>query len=262
MMAINWKNGATVLVLLTVLRVLAISVSAGENGTVVLFDGTGLDQWESIGEGLWSITPEGYLLGQRDPRKPAFEAPWFNNLKAGLNRSWFNTNFKVVMSQAWLYTKESFTDYDLHVEWWVPSPGNSGISVGDATRARYTFGEASDLAKTPSQIAYEIQISNNWGDDYPSGSLYSIVEAQTGFQKADGWNVFDIQVREDLLRVSLNGQVVTEHPGLPDRPKKGPIGLQLHDDKSIVMFRNIWLKKTLRSVSAEKRECRNRQKPD
>jgi hypothetical protein len=68
------------------------------------------------------------------------------------------------------------------------------------------------------------------------------VSAKTGFQDSEGWNVFDIQVREDMLRISLNGQIVTEHPGLPDRPKAGPIGLQLHDEKSIVMYRNIWLK--------------------
>jgi hypothetical protein len=209
---------------------------------IVLFDGSGLEKWESIGDGLWTITSEGYLLGQRDPRKPPVERPWFNDLKGDLNRSWFETDFKVMMGQAWLYTKQDFDEYDLHIEWWVPTPGNSGISIGDKTRARYTFGDASDLAKTPSQIAYEIQISAEWGDDYTSGSLYSIIVAKPGHQKSDDWNAFDIEVRKDTIRVGLNGQVVTEHNALPDRPTDGPVGLQLHDEGSIVMFRNIWLR--------------------
>jgi len=32
---------------------------------------------------------------------------------------------------------------------------------------------------------------------------------------------------------------VAEHPGDPKRPKRGPIGLQMHDQFSIIMFRNI-----------------------
>jgi hypothetical protein len=33
--------------------------------------------------------------------------------------------------------------------------------------------------------------------------------------------------------------VVAEHAGDPQRSKTGPIGLQLHDQFSIVMFRNV-----------------------
>jgi hypothetical protein len=40
----------------------------------------------------------------------------------------------------------------------------------------------------------------------------------------------------------VNGKVVAEHPGLPERPKAGPIGLQLHDSRDVVMFRNIQIK--------------------
>jgi hypothetical protein len=37
----------------------------------------------------------------------------------------------------------------------------------------------------------------------------------------------------------VNGWLVVEHPGDPARPKAGPIGLQLHDQFSLIMFRNI-----------------------
>lgn len=49
----------------------------------------------------------------------------------------------------------------------------------------------------------------------------------------------DIISRKDKITIKLNGIVVAEHAGDPQRPKTGPIGLQLHDQFSIIMFRNI-----------------------
>jgi hypothetical protein len=49
----------------------------------------------------------------------------------------------------------------------------------------------------------------------------------------------DISSRNDKITVRLNGRVVAEHPGDPKRSKTGPIGLQLHDQFSIIQFRNI-----------------------
>lgn len=228
--------------LLTILFI-ALTVSTGrvmaQGAWVELFSGENIDQWESVGDGLWSVTRQGDLLGQRDPRKPPFEEPWLNGLKARLNRSWLNTDFKVVMAQAWLYTRREFSEYELHLEWWAPNPGNSGVSLCDPTRGRHTFGADSDLRRTPSQVGYEVQINNGYPDAHPSGSLYMIQKAQTGHQNENDWNSFDIEVGEGQIRVKLNGALVAEHGILPDRPRTGPIGLQLHDAESIVMFRNI-----------------------
>ena len=49
----------------------------------------------------------------------------------------------------------------------------------------------------------------------------------------------DISSRNDKISIRLNGKLVAEHAGDPARPKTGPIGLQLHDQFSVVMFRNI-----------------------
>jgi hypothetical protein len=49
----------------------------------------------------------------------------------------------------------------------------------------------------------------------------------------------EISSRNDKITISLNGRVVAEHAGDPKRPKVGPIGLQLHDQFSIIMFRNV-----------------------
>jgi hypothetical protein len=52
----------------------------------------------------------------------------------------------------------------------------------------------------------------------------------------------EIESRHDMIRVKVNGQVTAEHAGDPERSKTGPIGLQLHDRFSWVMFRNIRLR--------------------
>ena len=66
--------------------------------------------------------------------------------------------------------------------------------------------------------------------------------AKPGHQVENDWNAFDIESREEMIRVKLNGHVVSQYAGEPGRPKTGPIGLQLHDKASLVMFRNIHIK--------------------
>jgi hypothetical protein len=51
-----------------------------------------------------------------------------------------------------------------------------------------------------------------------------------------------VDSRRDFIRIRINGEVVAEHPGLSERSKTGPIGLQLHNKNTIVMFRNIRLR--------------------
>jgi hypothetical protein len=49
----------------------------------------------------------------------------------------------------------------------------------------------------------------------------------------------EIESRNGLIRVRLNGETVAESAGDAARSKSGPIGLQLHDRFSTAMFRNI-----------------------
>jgi hypothetical protein len=65
------------------------------------------------------------------------------------------------------------------------------------------------------------------------------MDAPKDAQREDDWNAMDISSRNEKITVKLNGHVVTEHAGDPKRSKVGPIGLQLHDQFSIIMFRNI-----------------------
>ena len=184
---------------------------------VELVNKKNLDGWESVGQGIWNVLRDGTLVGQRDLREKANSDP----------------------NQAWLYTTRNFREFDLEIEWWTRFGGNSGISIRDSSRARHTFGAEADPKRTPARIGHEIQISNGYNDSYPTGSIYLFGKAKTGVQIENDWNRFEIAVRDSSIRVRLNGQLVAEHPGDPARVRAGPIGLQLHDPQSVVMFRNI-----------------------
>jgi type 1 glutamine amidotransferase len=197
-----------------------------------LFNGQTLEGWEARGDCKWSVLPDGSLLGQRTQGTAPADRKQFD---AWLSR------------QAWLYTKAEYGEFDLHVEYWIPAGGNSGVSIRDRSRAHGAFDE-SDAARpelaafpktTPAHIGYEIQIIDDDKEKYPSGSIYSLAPAKTGVQRPGAWNSLDIESRNAHIRVHINGQVVAEGPGEEARSKTGPIGLQLHDRFSTVMFRNI-----------------------
>ncbi len=178
-----------------------------------------LDRWERRGDGVWFLMRDKTLAGQRDPK-----------LKND--------------HQAWIYTKKEYGEFDFHAEWWLPAGGNSGISVRDSSRAVYAigaeFGAPHDANRTPSHIGYEIQLSNGLGaEKFPSGSIYLFDKAKSGAQIPNDWNAVDLEIRDGLMRVKLNGVLVSQHAGEEGRPKTGPVGLQLHDRKTLVMFRNV-----------------------
>jgi hypothetical protein len=191
-----------------------------------------LDHWEIIGDGRWVVMQDGTLIGYRHPNADSlFPAPGATISKQQFD-GWKN-------AQSWLYTRKDFAEYDLHVEYWITAPGNSGISIRDPSRARYGVVIPPDYRQTPSKLGYEIQIASQYNDPNPSGSIYTLARAKTGLQRDLEWNAMDIESRANLIRVKLNGQLAAEHSGDPKRPKTGPVGLQLHDQFSTVLFRNI-----------------------
>jgi hypothetical protein len=227
-----------------ILLVVPLMVAGGAAGQTWqdLYNGKNLDGWQVRGEGIWTVLHDGTLLGQRrhEAAKAAFPQ-WPVDLKQ--MQSWWSR-------QAWLYTEREFGEFDLHVEYWLPPAGNSGISIRDVTRGDYVIGgtpdpalrERSKFKGSPAHVGYEIQILDQEKAQYPSGSVYLFQAAKTGAQKRAEWNSMDIESRNQMIRVKINGQTVAESPGDPERSKVGPIGLQLHDQFTFVMFRNIRLR--------------------
>src|SRR5258708_25496265 len=173
-----------------------------------LFNGKNLDGWEVTGDGLWTVLADGTLVGQRQPRQSLpKEWPW---AKAQL-QDWLSL-------QSWLYTKEEYREFDLQLDYWLRVEGNSGIGLRDPSRGKYGSTIPPDFKRTPSKIAYEIQLNNLYPDPHPSGSIYGFQDAKTGVQKDHQWNTIYIECRDNLIRVEINAVEVARHPGHPARP--------------------------------------------
>jgi hypothetical protein len=193
-----------------------------------------LDDWEVLGDGIWTLRSDGVLAAHRKPDLAPLEA-----LGESMTLKQYHAWHSV---QSWLYTKQDYEEFDLRLEYWVRTPGNSGISIRDPSRAKYGLTFPPDFSKTPSKLGYEIQINSQWPDRYSSGSIYGLASAETGLQNDGEWNAMNVESRKDRIRVLINGIVAAEHAGDPARPSRGPIGLQLHDQSSVVLFRNIWIR--------------------
>jgi hypothetical protein len=110
---------------------------------------------------------------------------------------------------------------------------------------------------------YEVQIDAAGPDEWHrTGSIYSLSRATKKTQKPTGeWNTLEIQLDGQLTRVSLNGEIVNEFRGdqkVPERniwyePVRGPrpdfgfIGLQNHDPRTSVYFKEVSVVRTDKS---------------
>ncbi len=101
---------------------------------------------------------------------------------------------------------------------------------------------------------YEVQIDAAGDEWHMTGAIYSLSRATKKAQKPAGeWNTMEIQLNGPITKVMLNGELVNEFSGsgqVPDRkqwfePIRGPrpdagfIGLQNHDSRSAVYFREV-----------------------
>lgn len=105
---------------------------------------------------------------------------------------------------------------------------------------------------------YEVQIDAGGDEWHCTGSIYSLSKVSKRNQKPMGeWNTMDIVLKGQLTTVYLNGEKVNEFSGGQDvpprkqwyepvrgpRPDVGYFGLQNHDPRSVVYFREVSLKK-------------------
>jgi hypothetical protein len=105
---------------------------------------------------------------------------------------------------------------------------------------------------------YEVQIDAAGDDWHCTGALYSLSKVSRRAQKPQGeWNTMDIVLDGQKTIVFLNGEKVNEFEGsqpVPPRkmwyePVRGPrpdmgyVGLQNHDARSVVYFREVSVKK-------------------
>ncbi len=129
----------------------------------------------------------------------------------------------------WLGTYATFGDFDLIVEWQVSKGGNSGIF--------FRVG----LEESPWVDGYESQIDDD-DTKNPTGSVYNRegLTAKKVPAPDEQWNTTEIHAEGPSIIVKVNGQEVVN--GKNSTFANGRIGLQMHDDKTTVKFRKVWIR--------------------
>jgi hypothetical protein len=101
---------------------------------------------------------------------------------------------------------------------------------------------------------YEVQICAGQDEWHRTGVIYSMTRTEIEAEKPVGeWNELEIELDGDLVRVTMNGVLLTDfdpsqpvpprekdyEPERGSRPPHGYVGLQNHDANSVVFFREV-----------------------
>jgi hypothetical protein len=155
-----------------------------------------------------------------------------------------------------IFTKETFGDCQLHIEWRTPvviegegqGRGNSGIflqnkyelQVLDSYENRtYSNGQAGSIYKQSMPLVNAMSPPGEW-------NTYDIIYKEPQFN-ADG-----IKVSSAFITVLHNGVLIQNHTeirgttpyvGLPKNPSHEDDVIQLQDHGNPISYRNMWIRK-------------------
>jgi len=148
------------------------------------------------------------------------------------------------------YTRRQFGNTSIRVVFKTTGPqDNSGVYI--------RFPEPPKDPWYAVHNGYEVQIDAAGDEWHCTGSIYSLSRALARPQKPTGeWNTMEIELRGQETIVHLNGVKVNDFSGnqsVPERkawyePVRGPrpdsgyIGLQNHDGRSTVYFKEVSVK--------------------
>lgn len=215
----------------------------------------------ATGAGLMSSVP---VLAQDDVDTPTVRPPKFatvlfggKDLSGWLSRKggpagWSAKNgyVEVVPKSGDIYTKRTFGDFQLHVEFWLPY-----------------MPEASGQARANSGVylqgRYEIQVLDSYGlesKDNDCGGIYKVAAPLVNAcKKPRTWQSYDIAFRAprfdaagkltEKARVTVfqndvmihDNVEITPTPGELNREFSQPGPILLQDHGNLVRYRNIWI---------------------
>lgn len=227
----EWQKAEITEVWQPVPEVVTINENNIPSDATILFDGTSLNQWQSVKEGpaKWTLK-EGAMT----------VAPGTGDIK----------------------TNESFCDVQLHVEWKMPS------QITDE-KGQLLTGQGRNNSGVILQQRYEIQVLDSYNNKtYPNGQAGSVYKQHiplVNATKAPGeWQSYDIiftaPVFDDAGKLKSKARMTALHNGIlvqnnveiqgatawvgaPVYSAHGCDSIRLQDHGNPVSFRNIWLRK-------------------
>jgi hypothetical protein len=182
-----------------------------------LFDGRTLDGWEHVGPGKF-LVEDGTL-----------------RTEGGMGLLW--------------YARERFGNCIIRVVYKTEAArSNSGVYIRIADRPKEPWFAV--------HHGFEVQIADSGREGRGTGSIYTFAKANARPAKVGEWNTLEITLKGNLIRTAINGVPVSEFdsselkpqpsdttgeadPARGPRPESGYIGLQNHDQNSVVFFKEV-----------------------
>lgn len=203
-----------------------INPGTAPSDATILFDGTNLDNWESVDGG-----PAKWMLA--------------------------DGAFTVVRGSRDIRSKQTFGDFQLHIEWRTPAVtntnqtsqnrGNSGIFLQDRYEVQvldnydnktYANGQAGSLYKQHMPLVNASRKPGEW-------QTYDIIYTAPRFS-TEGRVLIPARVtvlhNEVLIQNNVDVWGPTENIGLPVYQPHGKAPIRLQDHGDAVSFRNIWIR--------------------
>lgn len=198
----RWSSVTTglLVIALTALGFASSSYVQADAGWTTLIDGaSGLDNWNRVGDANWHAA-EGAIQADQ----------------------------KTGEANSFLVSKNSYTNFQLRVEFWASEDANSGI-----------FMRCADPKAPTDKTCYEANIFDQRPDPtYGTGAIVHIA-AVSPMPKAGGkWNTYDITVKGTHLTLVLNGARTADAED--SKLSSGPIALQYA--KGVIKFRKVQIK--------------------
>ena len=169
---------------------------ASEGWITLLENGSGLENFARVGEANWR-SEDGALVADKGGKTSSF-----------------------------LVSRQHYTDFVIHAEFWANDEANSGV-----------FIRLSDRQVINAKNSYEVQI-NDGHKEWPTGAVAYFGKVTKPHKAGGRWNTFEITAKGPRLTVKMNGVETTQ---VNDRSFfHGPFALQYVS--GIVKFRTVQIK--------------------
>ena len=163
---------------------------------VTLFDGTHLNNFNTVGTANWKLAD-------------------------GIVEATSGTGF--------LVTKETYSNFDIRVEFWVDEGANSGV-----------YMRCQDAAKITDMTCYEANVFDKRPDQSGrTGAIVHIAKPVAIVDAGGKWNTYEISAKGPQLTVRLNGTLTAQTEDA--KFMSGPIALQYM--AGTVRFRRVQIRR-------------------
>ncbi|MBM3772253.1 MAG: DUF1080 domain-containing protein [Acidimicrobiia bacterium] len=163
---------------------------------VTLFDGKHLNAFNQVGTANWTLA-NGIVEATKGP--------------------------------GFLVTKETYSNFEIRVEFWVDESGNSGV-----------YMRCQDAAKITDTTCYEANVFDKRPDQSGrTGAIVHVAKPLAIVDAANKWNTYEITAKGPQLIVRLNGTLTAQAEDA--KFTSGPIALQYA--AGTVRFRRVQIRR-------------------